>query len=67
LRWNIDAERGGSMFKKIKMEGKYWGVFLVSTSDPQDRYLMTAPLDSERHADHLLEEFERLICTGGVE
>jgi hypothetical protein len=52
------------MFKKIKMEGKYWGVFLVSVTDPQDRYLMTSPLDRESDANHLLAEFIRINRTG---
>jgi hypothetical protein len=52
------------MFKKIKMEGKYWGVFLVSTNDPTDRYLLTAPLNHEGEADWFVSEFERINRTG---
>ena len=54
------------MFKKIKMEGKYWGVFLVSTDDEKDRYLLTCPLDREGDADHFLAEFNRIASTGRV-
>jgi hypothetical protein len=47
------------MFKKIKMEGTYWGVFLVSPENEKDRYLLTSPLN-ERDAQHFLEEFQRI-------
>jgi hypothetical protein len=46
--------------KKIKMEGKYWGVFLVNPSDAKDRYLLTNPLDREDDADHFVGEFQRI-------
>ena len=49
------------MIQKIKMEGKYWGVFLVNPHDPKDRYLLTSPLDRESDADHFVDEFTRII------
>lgn len=48
------------MFKKIKLEGKYWGVFLVNPYDEKDRYLLTSPLDNEKDADHFVGEFARI-------
>ena len=52
------------MFKKIKMAGDYWGVFLVSQVDPKDRYLLTSPLDKEKDADHFVDEFYRILHDG---
>ena len=49
------------MFQKIKMEGKYWGVFLVNRTNPADRYLLTSPLDREVDADRFLNEFNRIV------
>ena len=48
------------MFKKIKLEGKYWGVFIVNPSDEKDRYLLTSPLDREQDADNFVAEFQRI-------
>jgi len=49
------------MFKKIKLEGKYWGVFLVNPCDEKDRYLLTSPLDREQDADYFVREFTRIL------
>lgn len=49
------------MFKKIKMEGIYWGVFLVNRFNEKDRYLVTSPLDKEGDADNFVREFNRII------
>jgi hypothetical protein len=49
------------MFKKVKLEGKYWGVFLVHVKDSNDRYLVTSPLDREQDADYFVREFTRIL------
>jgi hypothetical protein len=55
------------MITKIKMEGKYWGVFLSAKGDSTDRYLLTSPLDKEIDADHFVTEFRRIIGTWRAE
>jgi hypothetical protein len=47
-------------FHKIKMEGKYWGVFLVNPNDATDRYLVSGTFDKEQEAEHLVNEFNRI-------
>ena len=53
------------MFLKVKMEGKYWGVFLVSMNG-KERFLLTSPLETEKDADHFVKEFERICRTWSI-
>ena len=48
------------MFKKIKMAGNYWGVYLVNPQNEIDRYLLTSALDKEDVADSFVAEFQRI-------
>lgn len=50
------------MFKTIKMEGNFWGVFLVNPKDEKDRYLLTSPLDKKQDAEHFEKEFQRIAA-----
>jgi hypothetical protein len=49
------------MFQKVKMEGKYWAVFLVNKTNPEDRYMLTTTLDKEEWADKFVAEFNRIL------
>ena len=49
-----------SMFQTIKLEGNWWAVFLVNGANPKDRYMLTAPLDKQKDADHFRDEFIRI-------
>jgi hypothetical protein len=40
------------LFRKVKMEGAYWGVFLVNPNDINDRYLVTSTFAKESDAEH---------------
>jgi len=49
-------------FRVLKIEGDYWGVFIVNPNrpdDPNERYLLTSPL-TRSEAEHFRREFERL-------
>jgi hypothetical protein len=48
------------LFRKIKMEGSYWGVFIVNANDNADRYLVSSTFDNERDAETLAAEFNRI-------
>lgn len=52
------------MFKTIKLEGNWWGVFLVNPDSEKDRYLVTGTFDKQKDADHLRDEFSRLAALG---
>lgn len=54
------------MFQALRLEGKWWGVFLVNPTNPKDRYLLTSPLDSQQQAEHFCSEFRRLGGMGGT-
>lgn len=47
------------MFKKVKLEGNWWAVFIVNPTNEKDRYMVTSTL-KESEADHFLQEFLRL-------
>lgn len=49
------------MFKKIKLEGNYWAVFVVNRKNEKDRYMLTSPLDRESDADNFVMEFDRIF------
>ena len=49
-------------FQTLKMEGKYWGVFLINPNDPTDRYLVSSPLDKQSEAESLAAEFNRIAA-----
>jgi hypothetical protein len=49
------------MFKKVKLEGNYWAVFLVNAYNEKDRYIVTSPLDKEGDADNFVREFNRIV------
>jgi hypothetical protein len=53
------------LFQTIKMEGTYWGVFLMNPNDTNDRYLVTSTFDEEREAESVAAEFNR-IAEGAV-
>jgi hypothetical protein len=48
------------LFRKVKMEGAYWGVFLVNPNDINDRYLVTSTFAKESDAEHFTVEFNRI-------
>jgi hypothetical protein len=48
------------MFKKIKMGGNFWAVFLINPKDENDRYMVTCTMDKEKDVDHFVAEFERI-------
>lgn len=50
------------MFKTIKLEGEWWGVFIVNPTNEKDRYLLTSPLDKKKDAEHFQTEFTRLAA-----
>jgi hypothetical protein len=49
-----------SLFRTIKIEGEWWGVWLVNPEDEKDRYLVTSPFSKEKEADHFRDEFNRI-------
>ena len=48
------------LFRTIKMESMFSGVFIVNPSDPDDRYLVTSPFDKNQDAEQLATEFNRI-------
>lgn len=50
------------MFKTIKLEGDWWGVFLVNPTNDKDRYLVTSPFDKKKDAEHFCNEFRRIAA-----
>lgn len=49
-----------TLFKTLKMEGDWWGVFIVNSAKEQDRYLVTSPFNNKKDADHFTNEFNRI-------
>jgi hypothetical protein len=48
------------LFRKIRMEGSYWGVYIVNSNDNADRYLVSSTFDSECDAENLASELNRI-------
>lgn len=49
-----------NLFQTIKMQGEYWGVFIINPADDKDRYLLTNPLDKKSDAANFAREFNRI-------
>jgi hypothetical protein len=47
-------------FHKIKMEGSYWGVFIVNPNDNTDRYLVSSTFDKEHETETLAADLNRI-------
>ena len=54
------------LFRKVKMEGLYWGVFLVNPNDDSDRMLVSSTFEKEADAENCAAELNR-IASGGSE
>jgi len=52
------------LFHKLKMEGSYWGVYLVNPIDNADRYLVSSVFDVEADAENIASEFNRIAEEG---
>lgn len=52
------------LFRKVKMEGWYWGVFLVNPSDDSDRMLVSSTFDKELDAENCASQLNRIASAG---
>ena len=50
------------MFKVIKMQGDWFGVFIVNKNNEKDRYLVSSTFDKEKDAQHFAKEFNRILA-----
>jgi hypothetical protein len=48
------------MFQVIKMEGDWWGVYLVDKSNPRIRFLVAGTFNSKGTADQYKNDFDRI-------
>ncbi|HYW40103.1 MAG TPA: hypothetical protein VE957_18475 [Terriglobales bacterium] len=54
------------LFRKVKMEGSYWGVFLVNANDATDRKLVSSTFDKERDAEDCAAELNRIVAASAT-
>jgi hypothetical protein len=51
-----------NLFKVVKLEGDWWGVFIINPKDEKDRYLVTSTFDKLKDAEHFASEFNRIAA-----
>ncbi|HLM80501.1 MAG TPA: hypothetical protein VK302_07700 [Terriglobales bacterium] len=54
------------LFRVIKMEGSYWGVFLVNQNDATDRKLVSSTFDNERDAADCAADCNRIVSASAT-
>jgi hypothetical protein len=61
------------LFRKVKMQGEYWAVFLVNPTDTSDRRIVSSIFEKEHDAEEcaadcnrILEEAAAAVETEGV-
>jgi hypothetical protein len=50
-----------NLFQTLRLEGDWWAVFIVSPTDPKDRYMLTSPFDKQSDAFKICEELRRIL------
>lgn len=54
------------LFQVVKLDGDWWGVFIVNPKDDKDRYLVSDTFDKKNYADGFAAEFNRIATAAKV-